>query len=225
MLADCIPAKKGQRGHWDFYICSHKKNSRDVKCQSKRVSARLLEASVIDALIEQVLTHANLGPIADAITQHLVQTDQSAQMQLKALEAELRQLERQIDHLLEAVENMGLSPSLREKLTKREADRERMRSQIAQLRKLVVKASDIPRVSTEVLDGWIRHMQHTLQGDDSATARRALRHLVSRIVIRDGQGTIYYTFPVDVAQQGRIDLGEENVDLRGFEPLTSTVRL
>lgn len=47
MLADYIPAKEGVRGHWDFYICNTKKNSRNHKCPSKRIGARILEQSVI----------------------------------------------------------------------------------------------------------------------------------------------------------------------------------
>src|SRR5690606_32982023 len=39
MLADAIPAKKGKRGHWDFYICSLKKNTRDRQCASRRLGA------------------------------------------------------------------------------------------------------------------------------------------------------------------------------------------
>lgn len=145
MLADFIPAKKGQRGHWDFYICARKKNSRDLKCDSKRIGARVLETSIIQALIEQVLTRDNLRPIADTIAQQLLETNQSASTRLSVVQTELQQVERQIDNLLSAIEDMGLSPSLKEKLTKREAECERLKSHAAQLQALVVQVSDIPR--------------------------------------------------------------------------------
>ncbi len=225
MLADFIPAKKGQRGHWDFYICARKKNSRDLKCDSKRIGARVLETSIIQALIEQVLTRDNLRPIADTIAQQLLETNQSASTRLSVVQTELQQVERQIDNLLSAIEDMGLSPSLKEKLTKREAECERLKSHAAQLQALVVQVSDIPRVSNDILDEWIDSMRQSLQSENTEIARRALRHFVSKVILKDAEGTIFYTFPVDVAETGCRSLGKGEVDLRGFEPLTSTVRL
>ena len=44
--------------------------------------------------------------------------------------------------------------------------------------------------------------------------------------VKNGEGDIYYTFPVlENPNERRDDLGKGNLDPRGFEPLTSTVRL
>ena len=56
MSADTVPAREGKRTRWDFYICSHKKNSRERQCQAPRVSAAALDELVIDNLMTQVLT-------------------------------------------------------------------------------------------------------------------------------------------------------------------------
>ncbi len=225
MLADYIPAKKGQRGHWDFYVCATKKNTRDQKCSSKRVTARILEQSVVQALVDHILIHENLRPMADVIAQQLSETNHDASVRLSAVQGELLQVEKQIENLLSAIEDMGLSPSLKEKLTKREAERARLKTQVSQLQKLLVKVSDIPRVSDELLDGWIDSMREALLSKDVEAARHAIRHFVDKVVLRDGQGSIYYTFPVELVEAACIGLGKGEVDLRGFEPLTSTVRL
>ncbi|MBK8024962.1 MAG: recombinase family protein [Chloroflexi bacterium] len=213
MLADAIPAKKGQHGRWDFYICSRKKNSRSQKCSSKRIGARILEQSVTQALFEHVLTRENLRQLADTIAQQLSDTNHDASVRLAAVQAELQQVERQIDNLLSAIEEMGLSPSLREKLTKREAERERLKTQADQLHRLVVKAADIPRITNAMIDEWIESIRVALQSDDLEAARSALRHFVSKVVVKDGEGTIYYTFPVELAEPARRGLGKGEVDL------------
>ncbi len=225
MLADFIPAKKGQRGHWDFYICSMKKNSRDHKCDAKRIGARVLEQSVIDALVNHVLTPDNLRPLGESIAQQVRETNNDASIRISAIQADLEQVERQIDNLLSAIENMGLSPSLKEKLTKREAEKSQLKSQESHLKKLIVKIIDIPQVTNEMIEEWIVHLRDGLKNAELEVSRRTLRQFVSKVVVKDGKGTIYYTFPVGSGDTKRLGLGKEDMDPRGFEPLTSTVRL
>jgi hypothetical protein len=219
MLADFIPAKKGQHGHWDYYICSRKKNSRVHKCACRRVGARGLEQAVVDSLMTHVLTRENLRPLADTIAQQLMQTNTDAGVRLDAVRTELEQVERQIDNLLRAIEDMGLSPSLREKLTKCEADKERLCTEVLRLEKMIVKARDIPRITDEMIDDWLVYIRIALLSEDIELARRAIRHFVSRVVIKNGAGVIYYTFPLFEEQNCR-HLGKGAMDLRVSVPLT-----
>ena len=105
------------------------KNSRDHKCDAKRIGARVLEQSIIDALVIHVLTRYNLRPLTELIAQQVRETNNDASIRLSAIQADLQQVERQIENLLNAIENMGLSPSLKEKLTKREAEKAHLKSQ------------------------------------------------------------------------------------------------
>ena len=141
------------------------------------------------------------------------------------MQADLQQVERQIENLLSAIENMGLSPSLKEKLTKREAEKAHLKSQESHLRKLIVKIIDIPQVTNEMIEEWIVHLRDGLKNAELEVARRTLRQFVSKVVVKDGKGTIYYTFPVGSGDTKRLGLGKGDLDPRGFEPLTSTVRL
>ncbi len=64
--------------------------------------------------------------------------------------------------------------------------------------------------------------REALESEDKALARRLIQQFVARIVIKKGTRILYYTFPFpdDSYMPSFRDL-----DLRGFEPLTSTVRL
>ena len=95
-------------------------------------------------------------------------------------------------------------------------------SELAILEALQVNPRQIAHISDEALEGWICYMRDALEGVDKALARRIIQQFVAKIVIKEGTGTLYYTFPFpdDSYMHSFRDL-----DLRRFELLTSTVRL
>lgn len=90
--------------------------------------------------------------------------------------------------LLEAIEEMGLSPSLRDQLAKREAEKEKLRTEITLLESLIVKTPDIPRITDAMIEEWLTYIRAALKSDDLEIARRAIRQFVSKIVIANGEG-------------------------------------
>jgi hypothetical protein len=65
-------------------------------------------------------------------------------------------------------------------------------------------------------------MRDALEGEDKGLARQIIQQFVAKIVIKEGTGTLYYTFPFpdDSYMPSFRDL-----DLKRLELLTSTVRL
>ncbi len=68
----------------------------------------------------------------------------------------------------------------------------------------------------------IDHTRETLESGDRDLARRAIHQFVAKIVIKNGTGTLYYTFPLE---DELYMPSKRSVDLKGLEPLASTVRL
>ena len=93
---------------------------------------------------------------------------------------------------------------------------------MAVLKALQINPKQISFVSEEALEGWVQYMRDALEGEDKSLARRVIQQFVAKIVIKEGTGMLYYTFPFPddlyMPSYG-------NLDLKGFEPLTSTVRL
>ncbi len=111
---------------------------------------------------------------------------------------------------------MGLSPSLKEKLTKREGEKERLKAEIALLERTLVREPDIAHITEVMIDDWLVYVRAALQSDDLELARRALRQFVSKIVVKNGEGEIYYTFPVlENSDKRRDDLVKGSVDPTG----------
>jgi hypothetical protein len=69
-----------------------------------------------------------------------------------------------------------------------------------------------------LLEQWLAHTRETLEGGDRALALRAIQQFVAKIVIKNGTGTLYYTFPLDVDmssfQAMAVMLAKMNVFLR-----------
>ncbi|HEX2906983.1 MAG TPA: hypothetical protein VHO69_08995 [Phototrophicaceae bacterium] len=81
-----------------------------------------------------------------------------------------------------------MSSGLKQKLTQREAERERLQSQAEQLQKLVVKVTDIPRVTDAMIDEWIDYLREALEVEERKTARRVMCDIVSKIGSKRAKG-------------------------------------
>lgn len=207
---------KQSGSRYDFYICATKKRTRNLQCSSKNVGARSLEHAVVETLLQRVFTREHLRPLADAMAAMLGEQNHDAAIRLDAAQGELAKVERAITQLLDTIESHGASKSVSERLRQREGEQSRLQHEIATLERMIVRKQDIPVVSDEMLDTYIESVRAALQGDDIATARQLIQSVVAKIVIRAGQGEIYYLFPL--ASLGRRDLGNEAMDLRGKLP-------
>ena len=66
-----------------------------------------------------------------------------------------------------------------------------------------------------MIEEWIVHLRDGLKNAELEVARRTLRQFVSKVVVKDGKGTIYYTFPVGSGDTNRLGLGKGDLWTRG----------
>ena len=222
MNVENIPGEKGKRGSYTFFICTTMKNSRGTHCQAKRIGLKSLDRTVIETLLAHVLTMDNLRPLAVNIAKSLEERSNDAGTRITALEDKLAEVQKSLENILDAIEKMGYAKHLQERYDKRKREEEELLSELEVLQALQVNPRQIAQISDEALEGWIQYMRIALEGEDRALARRIIHQFVAKIVIKEGTGTLYYTFPFpdDLYMPSYGDL-----DLKGFEPLTSTVRL
>jgi DNA invertase Pin-like site-specific DNA recombinase len=222
MNVESIPAKKGKRGNYIFFICTTAKNSRGQQCKARRVSLRSLDAAVIDNLLAHVLTVDNLYPLAEKISKSLAERSRDAETRISALESQLEDVQKALDNLMDAIEKMGYATHLQQRYDNRKREEAELLSELSRLKALRVKPTHIEYISVEMLEDWIQYMRLALEGENKALARRTIQQFVAKVVVKEKTGTLFYTFPFpdDSYMPSYRDL-----DLRGFEPLTSTVRL
>jgi hypothetical protein len=145
-----------------------------------------------------------------------------AGMRISTVEDQLTEVRKSLENIMDAIERMGYASHLQQRYDARRREEEELLSEIAMLKALQVNPRQITHISDEALEDWIYYMRAALEGEDRALARRIIHHFVAKIVIKEGTGTLYYTFPffddLYMPSYG-------NLDLRRFELLTSTVRL
>jgi DNA invertase Pin-like site-specific DNA recombinase len=222
MHIESIPAKQGKRGNYSFFICTTAKNTRGQGCQLKRLSMRNLEHTIIDILMTHVLTADNLRPIAENLAKALAERSADASARIATLEAELANVRKAMENVLDAIERMGYATQLQQRFDARKREEEQLLRELGSLGALKMQPKKIRKITDGMLEGWIEHMKEALLGGDKAVARRTLQQFVAKIVIKSGKGTLYYTFPF-TDELYMSSFGD--LDVRGFEPLTSTVRL
>jgi hypothetical protein len=222
MNIEHIPAKKGQRGNYTFFVCTTAKNSRNQHCFAKRISIRSIEQAVIDNLMTHVLTMENLRPMAVSLAESLQERSRDAGTRIIMLENELVEVQKSLNNILDAFERMGYATHLQQRYDKRKKEEEELTTELSRLKALQVSPKHIAAISDDMLEGWIQFMRQALEGEDKSVAKRVIRQFVAKIVIKDGTGTLYYTFPFPddlyMSSYG-------NLDLKRLELMTSSVRL
>lgn len=193
MVGDANAPKRNKR--WRYYECTHRKNTRGSACQAPRISAAGLEQSVIDTIMEKVLTKERLEPLVHAIAQSLEERNRDAEIRIATVRTALDEADRAAKRIVDAIEQIGLTPQLRDRLNEREAEIRSLRTDLARLEQLMVTPDAVERVSGEQLGEWIEAMRAALHGEDRLLARQAVQAFVWKVVVVKKEGTIYFTFP------------------------------
>ncbi|MBN1564270.1 MAG: zinc ribbon domain-containing protein [Anaerolineae bacterium] len=217
-----IPAEEGKRGEYIYFQCSLGNNSRGERCQEKRTSLKGLDQAVIDNLLEHIVTIENLQPLADEIAAKLSERSKDAHTRIAAVQSKLDEVRRSMNNLLDAIEKMGYAPHIQDRYDERKREESELLAEMVSLEALTVKPRQIKFVTNDMLKQWVEHTRETLENGDRGLARRAIQQFVAKIVIKDGTGMMYYTFPLE----GELYMPSvQKVDLKRLELLTSTVRL
>jgi hypothetical protein len=197
MNIESIPADPGKRGEYVFFICTTKKNTRNGYCQAGRISYKALEKAVIDNLMDHVLTVENLRPIADEIAAQLSERNRDADIRIASVEGKLTEVRRSMENLLDTLEQMGYAVHLQQRYDKRKCEEEELLFELDTLKRCYVKPAKIVEITSDLLEQWIADIREVLEGGNRSLAARAIRQFVAKIVVKNGTGTLYYTFPFD----------------------------
>jgi len=198
MHIETVPEEKGKHGSYVHFICTTKKRTRNEACQAGRVSVKALEQAVIDNLLEHVLTLETLQPIADNIAAQLSERSRDADARITAVQDKLDDVRQSLDNLMDAIEKMGYASHIQQRYDQRKREEAELVAELAHLKTLHVKPAQIRFISQELLEQWLVNTRETLENGDRALARRAIQQFVAKIVVKNGTGTLYYTFPLDV---------------------------
>ena len=140
MVGDSGTSKTGAR-HF-YYSCYHRKH--DKACSKKAVSKDYLEDLVVSHVLDHVLSDAEIGRIADAVVS--LQEEEMKSSPLSAMEAEHKDIVRNIDNINNAIAAGIWNTSTAVKLKELEDIAENLRTSIETLRYSQAQLVDRDRV-------------------------------------------------------------------------------
>ena len=185
---DCGRLMAGESGKsaanrvkYRYYKCSGAK--RRLGCHRKPLRKDWIERAAVLLTIQKVLTDETINRIADAIVSMQEEEDSI----IPALERQLRECEKGIENLLNAIQAGILTSSTKERLEQLEARREELKCSILQAR------LERPKYSREEIVQWISRFK---QGnvDDKEYQKEIIDTFLNSIYVYDDRLVFTYNY-------------------------------
>jgi site-specific DNA recombinase len=199
------------------YGCANRNNRGPSVCKGVLVPRKVLDASLLGIVRDDLLSPAALTKLHQAIaSQFEIQLANSAN-DIAHIEQRIKVLDKEITNLANAIAQLGLSPALGERLIAAEAERQQLKATPTQSRKTGDLVKDLmPRYKRLLLN-----FQDALQ-QDTQVARKLLASYFKGIRLDDRDGEIYADLNENAAGLLMLANGGSMglVAGTGFEPMT-----
>jgi len=186
------------RRNWPFYFCG-KRDSQQSRheCNARRMSAHKVDALVLDAVLNRVLTMDYFYSLLEETKKQLSDTE-TLQAQIEEKRADLRTVERAIQNLLELAESFGAGSAV-ERLKRREAERSKIAAEIKNIeaRRDAAMVEISPEALALVLNLWRAQIQKANESGNVGTVRSLLSRFVEKVELSYTTAKIWYTYPTN----------------------------
>lgn len=160
------------KDYW-YYNCTEKRNGSG--CEKTAMQKDLVEDIVISAIVNDALTDDAIGRICDAAME--MQKRERELPIMKELERRLRDVEKRIENLQEAIESMGGDTGLQGRLKGRMADKANIELEI------IKTAGRLKPIDREVYEFWLESVRDCTNGFVFETQRSLLEIFVRKVTL------------------------------------------
>ena len=186
-------AKSGQ---YAYYVCSTLHRGGANTCQARYLSAPKAEDFIIGKIKERILTDETITELVTLAAEEIDAMAGELSGRLKAVEAELSDVESRLERLYEALETSeltleALSPrilSLRHRQDQLTAAREEAAGELEHRR------VELP--TTKEIRGYVADFRALLQEGTFPERKALVRNFVKRIEVAGDEATLTYTIPM-----------------------------
>jgi DNA invertase Pin-like site-specific DNA recombinase len=113
---------------YHYYSCSGQR--KHTGCEKTSIPQQYIEGR-IDAILREVLTDANIAKIAAAAEK--MQEDERETSKIEKIRSDIRKAEKAVENLLDAIEDVGADPKVRERLLERQAQKADLEEELGAL--------------------------------------------------------------------------------------------
>jgi DNA invertase Pin-like site-specific DNA recombinase len=178
-----------QRGRWRYYRCGRQKREKICACDQPRIAAAKLEEPILAALLSCVLTPERIAELTEAVNDEL-NGDDGLQAEADRLRQQIADVEAVIARLVDAVEREGLE-SVRERLKAREAERRKLRADLALVEAEIAARRPVLLTAQEVANLLGELRQHR-EAEDILELRAILRLVIESVTVDGESYQVHY---------------------------------
>ena len=167
----------------DRYKCGRAKRRGKEHCDLRAIRKEPLERFVADTALNVIFNHEIIDHLADLI----LEAQAKENTRLPALRSQLRDVEKRLANLLEAIERGILTPTTKQRLDELEARRDALNVSILE------EELQTPPLSREQILFWFEQFRH---GDVNSTAyqRQIIDTFVDSVYIFDDRVALNFNF-------------------------------
>jgi DNA invertase Pin-like site-specific DNA recombinase len=182
---------KKDRPRREYYSCSRR--SRRLDCPAREVPARAIETAILAKLEDLALDLERLIQFQTRVQKHYKLMGDQTEGQRVKLRRELRDAERHITNLTNAIAERGHSKALLDSLHKAELQGATLRIQLEEMERGIHPPEELDPITLKALAEEVKDALHS---DDLHKKKLAIHMLTSRVIVsrEDAQvhGVLYY---------------------------------
>ena len=178
--------RTGKSGKYRYYTCSAKVDKGATACSGHSIPMAKLDELVTDAICDKVLTPNRLDEIVGKLFERNSGRKAGLQQDLQALHQRKREVAKQVQNLLDLMEDggVGIGGAMRARFNKRQEEQDEL------IRLIALKQREIDSPLTALdpakTEKFAKALKARLQSDGNPKFRRAyLRTMLSDVIVSD----------------------------------------
>ena len=168
---------------YHYYKCGKAKRKGQAHCSLKAIRKEPLERFVVDTAVKLVLN----DPVIEHLTDLILEAQGRENTRLPVLKEQLRDTEKRLSNLLEAIEQGILTPTTKQRLDELEARRDALKASILE------EELQRPALSREQILFWFEQFR---QGDVNSPAyqRQIIDNFVNSVYVFEDRVVLNFNF-------------------------------
>ncbi len=183
-------ARGKKRGAYPYYRCGyHMRRGAAVCTNGKYIPKEKLEGWIVAQLREEILTEPFVTRLVEHVRAEWIRKTKDSTGDAKRLQKEIRQAEKEVRHLVDAVKKAGLSSALQQALVEAEGKKAALEARIEAAKQKRPESIDLPS-EREIADD-LKEFREILDEGDPQKTRTLIRDHIEKIVV-EASGEIWF---------------------------------
>ncbi|MFA7175456.1 MAG: recombinase family protein, partial [Kiritimatiellia bacterium] len=178
----------GKGGQYRYYKCNTRIAKHIKQCSNPAVPMDKMDAAVLDALAEKLFTPERVKQILMQLQKQIKATQERDAQGVKALQAELSELQQASERLFEAVEKgiLPLDELLQQRSRRLQTRRQEVLTEIASHK----RRADMPAIRPRQVELFCKALNEKLHDRDSGFAKAYLRQIIGEIRVTGNEAVV-----------------------------------